>query len=248
MKKTGARIAFNDTSGAKRTLAGKERLREKVREDALKEKMVKRLSGKKCPPDHVLAYVINLGYQPFIDALGTHTRGCANCRTREEELRKGLAHKGSLDIAIPSAPQRDKAGISEDIITMIVKATRDYLELTKHTGEQVFNIPGIVGSIETKGAHGKTVIVRKDMPSHDLSVHLAMTGTANSTRYEARFCAMKPDIGEYIKNLNVSLTGESGDIVKRKTDDKGCVEFGDMKKGKYEIWSGDKLIASIVIE
>lgn len=248
MKKTTVKRVSHGSSGRKRTSAKEEQLRARVLEEAFGDAMAKRLAASECLPHDVLAYLVNIGDQKLLEALGSHADGCGKCRNRLQELKKGLEQKGSLDLDIPGIVQQDKFEIGEDALTMIVKANKDFLKLLKHTGEQVSHIPGIFGNINMKDVPGKTVIVRKDMPSYDLSVHVAMSGTENTTRYEARFCAMKPDIGQYIKDLNVSLTAQDGGAVKRRTDERGCAEFDGMKKGRYEIWSGDKLIASIIIK
>lgn len=248
MKKTTVKRVSHGSSGHKRTSAKEEQLRARVLEEAFGDTMAKRLAASECLPPGVLAYLVNIGDQKLLEALGLHAKGCGICGKRLQELEKGLEQKGSLDLNIPGTAQQGNFEIGEDVLTMIVKANRDFLELLKHTGEEVSHIPGLFGNVDMKEGPGKTVIVRKDMPSYDLSVHLAMSGTSNTARYEARFCAMKPDIGKYIKDLNVSLMGERGDAIKRSTDEKGCVEFEGIKKGKYEIWSGDKLIASIVIK
>ena len=212
------------------------------------QKILNLLAGKKCLPDNVdIGYLMGLSHGPLTNALQTHIRSCEKCMARYKLWQERCGEKKALNLDIPGLGEEDNDYmISDEALTLILQSTDDYLKLLEHSGEIVSDLPG-----RTRGAFGKkseeTVIVKKDLPSYDLSVHVAMSGKFSAAHGEARLFAMKPDLKEYIENLNVSLTGE-GSSTQRNTDKLGRVKFPGMKQGKYEIWSGDKLIARITIK
>lgn len=213
----------------------------------VEQRILKMLAGM-CLPDSVdMGYLIDLSHEPLTKALETHINSCNKCKDRYNLLKERRLNKMELDLDIPGIVEKDKDHmISDETLTLILKSTSEYLELVEHTGIVVPDVPG--QGIGTYNKERKdTVIVRKDLPSCDLAVHVAVSGEFSASHGEARLFAMKPNLKEYIGNLNVSLTGE-GLATQRSTDEHGRAKFPDMKQGKYEIWSGDKLLARIIIK
>jgi hypothetical protein len=221
-------------------------LRQKARARAIEERLLDELSGKKCPPTAVLAYVMDLQDKTLLDALEKHTMQCEQCKKRLSDLQTVQAKGISLDLDIPRR-NSNKYELNSEALQMVVRQAKTYLEIVNHTGTQTSNMPKRISAYVQSGTENPMVVVKKDMPSYGLSIHVAMSGKFNEAQGEARFCAMKADVEKYIKGMKISLAGEDNSVDKR-TDKNGCADFGGMKKGKYELWSGDKLIASIKIK
>ncbi len=233
------------TSGVTRAApVSKEKLRERVLEESFEAAAAKRIASSQCLPREVLAYLVNAGDEKALRDIKSHADNCNECAEAIRTFEKAAGQRDTLDLDIPGS-QGNVYRDDENILNMVLRAKDEKLQLIDHTGELVSEIPGFERQVNEKTTE---IIVRKDIPSHNLSIHVAMSGVSGAASYEARFCAMKPDIQECIKHLDVSLIKQGKDVAKKLTNEKGCAEFKDMKKGNYEIRAGNSLIASITIK